>query len=197
MYAEQQSLLQLREAQAVSDAERDKRNANPDYKATEFVSGRMVDTRRQRKVRDSSDDGAMSEASDGSFSSSTQSAVRSRISTKPGSASSPSLRGRKALIKGSGGAGMGGGVYGGLLGQAQDVISGSPAHSRREIQKRRSPTSAAKAEEDDEPGRKGFFCPGGGYLNPNVLRLLGGRRADKMLDPKAPGPRASGPPTCD
>ena len=186
LYAEQQTLLQLREAQADVETQRDHRNENPDFKATDFISGRTVDNRRQRKVRES-EDGTESEASDDSLTS--QSTLRtsraSRISQKPSPVGGASLR-RKMLVKGTGGAGLGPGAYSahsGLEKQAQDIISGSPAHSRREIQKRRKP---AAAEVEDKPGRVGFFCPGGGYLNPNVI-LLVGRHSDVMLNPKSPG----------
>ena len=187
LYAEQQTLLQLREAQAVIETQRDHRNENPGYKATDFVSGRTVDNRRQRKVKETEDVLSDSDASDDSQTSlsTLRASKNSRISQKPSPASGPSLR-RKMLVKGTGGAGLGPGAYSahsGLVKQAQDIISGSPAHARREIQKRRKPASA---EVEDEPGRVGFFCPGGGYLHPNVIMLVG-RHSDVMLDPKSPG----------
>lgn len=184
--AEQRKLLDLREAQAEQDAARIERINQPNYKATEFTSGREIQTkRRMRKAEEGGE--APEEEEEDCSASSTAASVSSRFlkrgtggaglvplyDPKKKAASAPKASSTRSLFS-----------------QAQAAMAGSPASvsSRSALKSRagaRQPAAAKKAAaEEATDGRIGFFAPGGGFTCPNVFSLGGGSRG--MMDPARP-----------
>jgi len=176
---EQRKLLELRDQQAEVAAQRETRNENPQYVATEFVSGRQVQTRRTRAADRASDEAA---SSDGASEASSAAASAARRPPSPQPAAGAQREKVRMLKKGSGGAGLGPPQYR----RGLQTVSGTPAHSRRELQRRHAAAPKERKERPDPgaKGRKGFFAPGGGFTQGNVIAL--GAAPAQMLNPRKP-----------